>query len=98
MGQLPSSRVNPTVPLQTVGIDFAGPFTTRRGNPRKPTRLKTYIAIFVCFSTWAMHLEACSDLSTPAMLASFSRFTARVGFQLQFTQTMAQTSKEPQRS
>ena len=79
MGQLPFSRVNPTAPFQTVGIDFAGPFTTRRGNPRKPTHLKTYIAIFICFSTRAVHLEACSDLSTSAMLASFSRCTARRG-------------------
>ena len=61
MGQLPEARVSPSPPFSTTGIDFAGPFTTKRGNPRKPTRLKSYVCIFVCFMTRAVHMELRSD-------------------------------------
>ena len=76
MGQLPAHRVNPSPPFQTVGIDMAGPFLCHRGNPRRPTRIKTYVCIYVCFSTRAVHLELLTDMSARAFLASFSQFCA----------------------
>ncbi len=79
MGQLPADRVLPSPPFSTVGLDFAGPLLCKRGNPRKPTLIKTYICIFVCFSTKAVHLELVSDLSSAAFLACFTRFTGRRG-------------------
>ena len=51
----------------------------KRGNPRKPTHIKAYIALFICFTTKATHLEVCEDLSTKCFLAALSRFTARSG-------------------
>ena len=51
MGQLPKERVTPSPPFTTTGIDFAGPFYTKRGAVRKPTLVKTYIALFICFAT-----------------------------------------------
>ena len=72
MGQLPAHRVTPSPPFQTVGIDLAGPFLCHRGNPRRPTRIKTYVCIYVCFSTRAVHLELLTDMSAQAFLASFS--------------------------
>ena len=79
MGRLPSLRVNPAPPFYTVGVDLAGPFLCHRGNPRKPTTIKTYSCVFVCFTTRAVHLELLSDMSTQAFLAGFSRFCSRRG-------------------
>ena len=79
IGQLPAHRVTPSPPFQTVGIDLAGPFLCHRGSPRCPTRIKTYVCIYVCFSTRAVHLELLTDMSAQAFLASFSRFCARRG-------------------
>ena len=71
MGQLPPARLQPAPPFDRVGVDFAGPLTTVRGNPRRPTRLKTYICVFVCMATKAIHLEICTDLSKDTFMASF---------------------------
>ena len=79
MGQLPAARVNPTPPFSTTGIDYAGPFTLKRGHTRKPVLVKSYIAIFVCFATKAVHLELVSDLTTDAFLAALRRFVSRRG-------------------
>ncbi|XP_038106987.1 uncharacterized protein LOC119766486 [Culex quinquefasciatus] len=38
-----------------------------------------YVAIFVCFSTKAVHIELVSDLSTPAFIAALRRLVARRG-------------------
>ena len=71
MGNLPVERATPSPPFTTTGVDYAGPFLCKCGNPRKPTLIKTYIALFVCYSTKAVHLELVSDLSTDAFLAAF---------------------------
>lgn len=78
MGQLPASRVSPMAPFSYTGVDFAGPFTVHyciRG--KRPT--KVYLALFVCFTIKAVHLELVSDLSTPAFIAAFKRFISRRG-------------------
>lgn len=79
MGELPATRTTPSRPFSEVGLDFAGPMTIKRGNPRKPTLVKLYLCVFVCFSSRAIHLEVVSDLSTPAFLAALTRFVARRG-------------------
>ncbi len=79
MGTLPSTRTTPAPPFYTSGVDFAGPFLIHRGNPRKPTRVKVYAAIFVCFVTKAVHIELCSDLSADAFVAALNHFCARRG-------------------
>ncbi len=79
MGMLPLDRTRPSPPFKRVKLGFAGPFTIRRGNPRKPTKVKAYACIFVCLVTRAIHLELCSDLSSEAFMATFQRFCARRG-------------------
>ena len=79
MGQLPADRSRLSPPFFCTGIDFAGPFTTKRGNPRKPVKLKSYVCVFTCFSTKDVHFELCSELTTNCMLASLTRFVARRG-------------------
>lgn len=79
MAPLPPERCNLSVPFQTTGIDFAGPFEIKTSTVRNAPYLKGYVSVFVCFSTKAIHLEACSELSTVAFRAAFSRFVGRRG-------------------
>ena len=50
MGQLPSERVTPDLVFNRVGIDYAGPILTKYGYVRKPTLVKSYVCVFVCFA------------------------------------------------
>ena len=78
MGQLPKERVTPSPPFTTTGIDFAGPYYTKRGAVRKPTLVKTYIPLFICF-TRAVHLEAVTDMSAEVFLTALRLFVSRRG-------------------
>lgn len=64
MAPLPPDRCNLSVPFQTTGTDFAGPFDLKTSSLRNAPYIKGYVSVFVCFSTKAIHLEACSDLSS----------------------------------
>ncbi|CAI6362844.1 unnamed protein product [Macrosiphum euphorbiae] len=57
MADLPPSRITVSKPFRQCGVDYAGPFTTRL--PRGHTRVytKSYLALFVCLVTKAVHLE-----------------------------------------
>ncbi|XP_055522606.1 uncharacterized protein LOC129716796 [Wyeomyia smithii] len=79
MGQLPADRVKPLPPFSITGIDYAGPINVIGRRTRGATIAKGYIALFVCFSTRAVHLEAVSDLSTSSFIAAFTRFISRYG-------------------
>lgn len=80
MGQLPADRVLPNRPFFLTGVDFAGPITTllNRGRGRKTS--KSYISLFVCFTTKAVHLETVSDLSSASFIAVLRRFVGRRGY------------------
>ncbi|GFX24813.1 integrase catalytic domain-containing protein [Trichonephila clavipes] len=77
MGDLPRDRIVPSRPFKKVGLDYAGPIITKPNLKRSRVTLKSYIAIFICFSTKATHLEVVSDLTTEAFLACLRRFIAR---------------------
>ena len=79
MGELPSTRIQPSRPFLTTGVDYAGPISLRLGPPRSKTITKGYIAIFVCFVTKAVRIEVVTSLSTKAFLAALRRFIARRG-------------------
>ncbi len=79
MGMLPLERTTPAPPFYHTGVDYAGPFYIRKGHTRRPVYVKSYVAVFVCFSTRAVHLELASDLSTQAFLSALQRFIARRG-------------------
>ncbi|XP_076377783.1 uncharacterized protein LOC143259436 [Megalopta genalis] len=78
MGELPAARVTPARAFHTCGIDYAGPFLTKERTRSKVTT-KSYLCVFVCFVTKAVHLELATDLSTEAFLNCFRRFIARRG-------------------
>ncbi|XP_050338216.1 uncharacterized protein LOC126764587 [Bactrocera neohumeralis] len=76
MGPLPVTRITPARPFERCGIDFCGPINTYlriRGKP--PT--KSYLAVFVCLVTKAVHIEVVSDLSTNAFLNALKRMSGR---------------------
>jgi hypothetical protein len=79
MADLPISRVQPRRPFERVGVYYAGPLQLKELRLRKSRIYKVYIAVFVCFTTKAVHLEVVTELSTDAFLAAFDRFVARRG-------------------
>ena len=79
MGSLPEYRVTMNRPFSQVGVDYAGPFNLRPYKNRGNLTIKSYIALFICLCTKAVHLEIVSDVSTEACLAAISRFVSRRG-------------------
>ncbi|XP_075158129.1 uncharacterized protein LOC142231406 [Haematobia irritans] len=60
-------------------VDFAGPFELKSSTLKRAPIIKSYVSIFVCFTTKAIHLEPCSELSSLAFEAAFTRFVGRRG-------------------
>lgn len=79
MGDLPAVRVNPSRAFWKSGVDYAGPMEYKSRAGRGFRKEKGYVALFVCLSTKAIHLEFVSDLSTVSFIAAFRRFVARRG-------------------
>ncbi|KAL7307805.1 hypothetical protein TKK_0000126 [Trichogramma kaykai] len=79
MAPLPVDRLTPQRAFTFTGLDYAGPFTVPFSKRRKAITAKGYIAILVCMTYKAVHIEAVSDLTTEAFLAAYSRFAARRG-------------------
>ncbi|XP_060519934.1 uncharacterized protein LOC132698090 [Cylas formicarius] len=79
MGSLPSSRVTPSRPFANCGVDYAGPIFVKEGTLRKSKLVKTYICIFICSATRAIHIELVMDLTTDSFLNALKRFCSRRG-------------------
>lgn len=79
MGDLPPDRVRAARPFLNVGVDYCGPFFIKEKKHRNRNKVKVWVAIFVCFSTKAVHMELVSELTTDAFLAALKRFFARRG-------------------
>ena len=79
MGDLPASRCEYEYPFMNCGIDYAGLIIIKEGRGRGKRKLKSYICVFICFATKAMHLELVSDLTADSFLNALKRFIARRG-------------------
>lgn len=79
MADLPSYRVQQSHPFSQVGMDYGGPFVVKESRRRNARSHKAYLALFICMSTKAIHVEVVGDLSTECFLAAFDRFIARRG-------------------
>lgn len=79
MAALPLERTSLSRLFTSTELDFAGPFNIKSIAGRGFRTTKGYVLVFVCFSTKAIHLEATSEVSTPAFLAAFARFFSRLG-------------------
>ena len=69
---LPACRADLQIPFRAAGLDYCGPFFTRS---RQGTE-KTYVALFTCSSTRAVHLEAVTSQNTPQTHLALRRFFA----------------------
>uniref|UniRef100_A0A2S2N7B6 Integrase catalytic domain-containing protein n=1 Tax=Schizaphis graminum TaxID=13262 RepID=A0A2S2N7B6_SCHGA len=78
MAPIPRSRISVQRAFSRTGVDFCGPIFIKSGI-RRVKSIKSYIAVFVCFSTRAVHLELVSGLSSDAFIAALTRFIARRG-------------------
>ena len=76
MGDLPQERITQSRPFTHVGIDFGGPISLKTSSKSVG---KAYIALLVCFTTKAVHIELVSSLSTPSCVSALIRFIARRG-------------------
>lgn len=79
MGQLPIFRVTPSRPFYHTGADYAGPVSIKAWRGRAAKVFKGYLAIFVCLSTSAVHLELVMEYTTEAFIAAYKRFSERRG-------------------
>lgn len=79
MASLPAARVRAAQPFSSAGVDYCGPFLVRIGTKRTRTVTKTWVAIFVCMATKAVHIELAEDCSSDAFLNVYSRFIGRRG-------------------
>lgn len=79
MADLPSKRVTATHAFDVVGVDYAGPIQIKDKKGRGCKIIKSYICIFICFMSKAVHLELVTELSTDCFLAALRRFISRRG-------------------
>ncbi|XP_026742765.1 uncharacterized protein LOC113504589 isoform X2 [Trichoplusia ni] len=79
MGNLPEQRLHLEFPFLDSGVDYAGPIMIADRKGRGCRLVKSFICVFVCLATRAIHLELVSDLTREAFLAAMNRFIARRG-------------------
>lgn len=65
IGNISKSRFSPAGPFTIVSIDYTGPVLAKDSTLKSRKLVKTYICIFVCFLTKAVHIEPAGDLSKP---------------------------------
>ena len=92
MGDLSLARVISEAPFFKSGVDYAGPVSVRLSKTRGRGTLKGYIAIFVCMSTRAVHLEIVEDYSSQYSHLYSDNGTNFVGADRQLREMFAQSS------
>ncbi|GFY79060.1 integrase catalytic domain-containing protein [Trichonephila inaurata madagascariensis] len=70
-----SDRINQTPAFSICDLDFAGPLYVNNFGELQ----KSYIVLFTCGVTRALHLELVSDMTTNSFLFAFRRFLERKG-------------------
>lgn len=69
---IPSIRLQKATPFTATGIDFTGALVIRDNNG---TISKSYICLFTCAATRAIHLHVVTCLTKNSFLQAFRRFT-----------------------
>ncbi|XP_076660098.1 uncharacterized protein LOC143363386 [Halictus rubicundus] len=81
---VPDQRVTTTListgeARDSSGLDYCGPFLLKEKKFRNKGKVKSYVAVFVCFATRAVHMELVTDLTSETCLEAIRRFCARRG-------------------
>ena len=85
-GDLPTEHVVSSFAFTYTGLDYSGTFSTKVSSEKWQ---KTYVALFVCFSTKTFHMDTVTTLTKEDCLDAIKRFTARRGL----TNTFIVTTK-----
>lgn len=81
MGDLPACRVNPSfLPYTKTWLDYGGPFLIKSGTTRSAKMIKSWICLFICPDTKAIHIELVTDLTSASFIAALKRFVSRHGY------------------
>ena len=72
----PSNRTVGSSAFEVIGVDYAGPIPYRSAKNRER---KSYILLYTCSLSRAIHLELLPDLTTTEFIHSFKMFIARRG-------------------
>ncbi|VDN00468.1 unnamed protein product, partial [Onchocerca ochengi] len=75
MPDLPDTLVKRSPTFEQVGLDYMGPISIKAYIGVS----KRWIALFICFTTRAVHLELVDNLTAGCFLNVFRRFVARRG-------------------
>ena len=73
---LPDTRMSEDPPFSHTGIKFAGPLYLLSNSA---IQSKSYICLFTCALTRAVHLELTPTLNVPSFLLAFRKFAGRRG-------------------
>ena len=74
--KLPRIRTELVNPFTVTGVDFAGPIIYKIN---KRVMGKSYISLFTCTTTRAVHLKLCKDLTVEEFKQALKEFVARRG-------------------
>ena len=88
---LPECRVKEAPAFSYTRVDFAGPFMVRAFQCSQSN--KVWMALFTCYVTRAVHLDAVPDQSTLAFIRCLKRFVARRGLPKRFVSDNGKTFK-----
>jgi len=72
---LPRDRIMESTPFDVIGIDFAGPVYIKSHGATE----KSYICLFTCAVTRAIHLELVRNMNTESFILALKRFIGRRG-------------------
>ena len=81
-GGLPNFRAEFTIPFSATEVDFASPLYYKtpqadKGGRYQPAPEKSYVALFTCAATRAVHLRLVKSMSAAEFKRIFKEFTAR---------------------
>lgn len=79
MADLPLFRTERSRPFAFVGCDYAGPFHLKTSMRRNAGTSKGYIALFICLTTKALHLELVCDQTSDEFIMAFENLISRRG-------------------
>ena len=75
-GQLTQDRTTGITAFQVIGLDFAGSIMYKKGSSKQN---KSYILLFTCSLSRAIHLELVPNQTTEEFITRFKRLIARRG-------------------